>query len=91
MSFVTRDRRFQESVLANASLAEPIPVDYDDDTGVVVSTDNDTHSESQEEQQNVRMHTPPLTYDIPSLPQNVEVTISGTGCAILQVNSSLLN
>ena len=75
-------------MLGNAS--EPIPVDYDQDTtGVAVSTDNDTRSqESQEEQQNVRMHTPPLTYDIPSLPQNVQVTISGTGCAIVQVNWS---
>lgn len=56
--------------------------------GVAASSDNETRSESQEqEQQNVRMHTPPLTYDIPSLPQKVEVTLSGTGCAILQVYS----
>ena len=75
----------QESTVANTTVQGPVPVDYDDDTITAVNADNDTHSESQEEQQNVRMHTPPLTYDIPSLPQNVEVTISGTGCAIVQV------
>ncbi|XP_057381255.1 uncharacterized protein LOC130703811 [Daphnia carinata] len=68
--------------MTNVSL--PVTLDYDEETVTSVTNDNDTHSESQEEQQNVRMHTPPLTYDIPSLPQNVEVTMSGTGCAILQ-------
>lgn len=61
-------------------------MDYDDD-GMIIASDNETHVGSQEqEHQNVRMHTPPLTYDIPSLPQNVQATISGTGCAVLQVS-----
>lgn len=61
-------------------------MDYDEDGALIISGDNETHSESQEqEHQSVRMHTPPLNYDIPSLPQNVQATISGTGCAVLQV------
>jgi hypothetical protein len=65
-------------------------MDYDDENVIAGTSDNETRSESQEEQQNVRMHTPALTYDIPSLPQNVEVTLSGTGCAIIQVEPFLL-
>lgn len=65
-------------------------MDYDEENVIAVTSDNETRSESQEEQQNVRMHTPALTYDIPSLPQNVEVTLSGTGCAIIQVKLFLL-
>lgn len=60
-------------------------MDYDGENVIAGTSDNETRSESQEEQQSVRMHTPALTYDIPSLPQNVEVTLSGTGCAIIQV------
>ncbi|XP_046454359.1 C3 and PZP-like alpha-2-macroglobulin domain-containing protein 8 isoform X2 [Daphnia pulex] len=71
-----------ESALGNAST--PPQMDYDDENVIAGTSDNETRSESQEEQQNVRMHTPALTYDIPSLPQNVEVTLSGTGCAIIQ-------
>ncbi len=63
----------------------PPQMDYDEENVIAGTSDNETRSESQEEQQNVRMHTPALTYDIPSLPQNVEVTLSGTGCAIIQV------
>lgn len=65
----------------------PATLDYDEEIAMSVANDNETRLESQEEQQNLRMHTPTLTYDIPSLPQNVEVTLSGTGCAILQVLS----
>jgi hypothetical protein len=46
---------------------------------------NDTIQVQEEEEQHVRLHTPPLTYDVPNLPQNVELSIAGTGCAILQV------
>jgi hypothetical protein len=66
-------------------------MDYEDENVISNTNDNETRSESQEEQQNVRMHTPALTYDIPSLPQNVEVTLSGTGCAILQVRTLSIN
>lgn len=46
---------------------------------------NETRSvESSEE--NVRLHTPPLTFDIPSLPQNIEASITGAGCAVIQVS-----
>jgi uncharacterized protein YcfL len=79
----------QESVLVNASV--PLQLDYDEESVMASATDNETRSEFLEEQQNVKMHTPALTYDIPSLPQNVEVTLSGTGCAILQVETLLIN
>jgi hypothetical protein len=46
-------------------------MDYDEENVIAGTSDNETRSESQEDQQNVRMHTPALTYDIPSLPQNV--------------------
>jgi hypothetical protein len=46
-------------------------MDYDEENVIAGTSDNETRSESQEEQQNVRMHTPALMYDIPSLPQNV--------------------
>lgn len=78
----------QESILSNASL--PATLDYDEEIVMAVPNDNETRFESQEEQQNLRMHTPALTYEIPSLPQSVEVTLSGTGCAILQVQLILL-
>lgn len=63
----------------NNGHAIPLPemTDYDD------VESNDTHP--LHEQQHVRLHTPPLIYDVPSLPQNVELSIAGTGCAILQV------
>ena len=76
-------------MLVNASV--PLQLDYDEESVMASATDNETRSEFLEEQQNVKMHTPALTYDIPSLPQNVEVTLSGTGCAILQVETLLIN
>jgi hypothetical protein len=59
----------KESALGNAST--PPQMDYDEENVIAGTSDNETRSESQEDQQNVRMHTPALTYDIPSLPQNV--------------------
>jgi len=36
-----------------------------------------------EEVQHVRLHTPPLTYEIAHAPQNVHFSAAGTGCAVL--------
>jgi hypothetical protein len=63
----------------------PIELDYDADvsdneTTVIV----ETKVNALEEVQHIRLHTPPLTYEIPRVPQNVEFAISGTGCAVLQ-------
>ena len=40
---------------------------------------------SLEQLQNVRIHTPPLIYDVANLPQEVQFSVSGAGCATLQV------
>lgn len=72
--------RAQDSDAANGS----VPVPLDDD---ILDAENDTRAviEPSDEQQSVRLHTPPLTYEIPSLPQNIETAITGAGCAVLQV------
>ena len=66
-------------VLRNETVPQPMN-DYDH------VESNDTNQVHEEEEQHVRLHTPPLTYDVPHLPQNVEFSIAGTGCAILQVS-----
>lgn len=63
-------------------LPVPLVLSYDDEDGY----GNETHTMALEEHQSLRMHTPPLTYEVPNgLPQNVELTVAGTGCAVLQV------
>lgn len=52
---------------------------------------NDTRTiEFSGEHQNVRLHTPPLNYEISNLPQNIETAITGAGCAVVQVFEWLL-
>ena len=62
-----------------------MPVEYDADMVNDTVPISETRVDSLEELQHLRQHTPPLTYDVPSLPQNVEFSIAGTGCTILQV------
>lgn len=73
----------KETVFVNSTSILP---DYDDD--IDGHNDTGTHDSLLEEHQKMRIHTPPLTYEVPGeLPQNVELTISGTGCAVVQVSS----
>ena len=73
----------------------PTAVEYDADLANDTNALTETRIRSLEEMQNLRQHTPPLTYDILSLPQNIAFSIAGTGCAILQVHlkydESLIN
>ena len=66
-------------------IAGPVAVEYDADMVNDTSPISETRVDSPEELQHLRQHTPPLTYDVPSLPQNVEFSIAGTGCTVLQV------
>ena len=70
----------QDSVLVLHNETVPLPMN---DYNHVES--NDTTQVHEEEGQHVRLHTPPLIYDVSNLPQNVELSIAGMGCAILQV------
>jgi len=73
----------KETVFVNSTSILP---DYDDD--IDGHNETGTHDSLLEEHQKMRIHTPPLTYEVPGeLPQNVELTISGTGCAVVQVSS----
>ena len=77
------DQEWEDSV---EGIAGPVAVEYDSDLVNDTVVMPETRVDSLEELQHLRQHTPPLIYDVPSLPQNVEFSIAGTGCTIIQVS-----